>query len=121
MKYNVIGTGGSKYIEVITTDTPLRSEQDALGLISLSFEHESPYLFIHDDALSEDFFKLRTGVAGMMLQKFTNYHIKTAVITTNQLINEGRFQELMKESNKGDHFRVLDSAAEAEQWFFDSK
>jgi hypothetical protein len=84
MQLRVIEKANGRYIECISAETPLCTEQDALNLIGLCGENDTGHLIIHTEALSDDFFKLRTGVAGQMLQKFINYHVKTAVILTNE-------------------------------------
>jgi hypothetical protein len=67
-------------------------------------------------ALSEDFFKLKTGIAGNMLQKFINYRIKTAAIIPDAMVHKGKFKEMVSEANKGNHFRVFDNIEAAEIW-----
>lgn len=76
MNYKVIEKGTAKYIEVISAQSPLSSEQDAVDLIALCKENDSDLLLLHSQALSEDFFKLRTGVAGQMIQKMDHLSFK---------------------------------------------
>ena len=116
MNYKIIENGNQKYIELISAQSPLSTEQDAVDLVALSIEHNTNLLMIHNEALSEDFFKLRTGVAGGMLQKFVNYHIRTVAIIPNQLASKGRFKEMVLEANKSNNFRVVGSREDAETW-----
>jgi len=105
-----------KYIELISTTEPLNTENDALNLIALCWEHEVNTIMIHHAALSEDFFKLKTKVAGNIIQKFTNYGVKAAAIIPQDTIQKGRFKEMAMETNKGNHFRLYGSKEEAEKW-----
>ena len=116
MNYKIIQNGNQEYIELISVKRPLSTEQDAIDLVALSIENNTNLLMIHSEALSEDFFKLRTGVAGRMLQKFINYQIKTVAIIPNKLASKGRFKEMVLEANKSNHFRVLENREEAETW-----
>ena len=116
MNYKVVEKENGKYIECISAETPLCTEQDALDLVAVCGENETNLLALHAGALAEDFFRLRTGVAGQMLQKFVNYHMKVAVIITNESIVKGKFKELLAESNKGNDFRTFNTALEAENW-----
>lgn len=116
MNYKVIEKGTAKYIEVISAQSPLSSEQDAVDLIALCKENDSDLLLLHSQALSEDFFKLRTGVAGQMIQKWITYHLKTAAVIPNELVNQGRFKEMALETNKSNHFRIFETRDEAEKW-----
>ena len=116
MNYNLVENDTTKYIEIVSSDVPLRSEQDALDIISLSWEHDINMLLIHGYVLSEDFFDLKTGVAGKMLQKFINYNIKVGAIIPSQIADTGRFREMVLEANKGNAFRVFTGREEAENW-----
>ncbi|MCG7409576.1 DUF4180 domain-containing protein [Paenibacillus sp. ACRRX] len=119
MKYHVREIENKKYIELISTTEPLSTENDALDLIALCWEHEANALMIHYATISEDFFKLKTKVAGNMIQKFINYGIKAAAIIPPETIQKGRFKEMAMETNKGNHFRLYESTEEAEAWLLE--
>ncbi|MEL1135444.1 DUF4180 domain-containing protein [Desulfitobacterium sp. THU1] len=116
MNYQVISRNDKKYLEIISNTTPLRSESDALELVALCGENDTNLLMIHYAALSEDFFELKTKVAGDILQKLMNYRIKAVAIIPSEIIQKGRFRELALEMNKGQHFRMVNSKDEAEAW-----
>ncbi len=121
MQFRVIEKANGRYIECISAETPLGTEQDALDLIAICGENNTNHLIIHTEALSDDFFKLRTGVAGRMLQKFINYRVKTGVIITDEQIIRGKFKEMLAESNQGNDFRVFNSISDAENWLLNLK
>lgn len=116
MNYKIVEDGTKKYIEFISAQTPLSTEQDAVDLVALCKENDTYLLMLHSHALSEDFFKLRTGVAGKMIQKFINYYVKTAAVIPMELVNNGKFKEMVLESNKSNHFRVFETREDAESW-----
>ncbi|MDK8183359.1 DUF4180 domain-containing protein [Paenibacillus sp. UMB4589-SE434] len=60
LNYHVREIDNKKYIELISTTEPLSTENDALDLIALCWEHEANALMIHYATLSEDLFKLKT-------------------------------------------------------------
>lgn len=117
MNYQIRQIKNQKYIELISTTKSVSTENDALDLIALCWEHEANSLMIHYAALSEDFFELKTKVAGNIIQKFINYSIKVATIVPQETIQKGRFKEMTMETNKGNHFRLYESKEEAEKWF----
>ncbi|WP_018884002.1 DUF4180 domain-containing protein [Paenibacillus massiliensis] len=117
MNYQVVQNGETKYIEVISAEPPLSKEQDAVDLVALSMENDVHLMLLHSQALSEDFFKLGTGVAGGMIQKWINYQLQVAAVIPGELIHQGRFKEMAVEANKSNHFRVFETKVEAEQWF----
>jgi DNA-binding PadR family transcriptional regulator len=116
MSYKVIENGTKKYVEFISSADKLASEQDALDLVALCGENDTNLLMLHGSALSEDFFRLKTGIAGGMLQKFINYYVKTAVIIPESISNKGRFREMALEANKGNQFRIFENREAAESW-----
>ncbi|CAH8716805.1 DUF4180 domain-containing protein [Paenibacillus melissococcoides] len=116
MNYKIVENGTKKYIELISSPTPLSTEQDAVDLVALCREHAIDFLMLHGEALSEDFFNLRTGVAGRMMQKFINYGVKTAVVIPDTSVNKGRFKEMVTESNRSNQFGVFETREDAESW-----
>jgi PadR family transcriptional regulator AphA len=58
---------------------------------------------------------LKSGQAGMVLQKLVNYQIKTAAVLSRDQIR-GKFGEFVAETNRGHHFRVFFDRQEAESW-----
>jgi len=66
--------------------------------------------------LPEDFFNLRTGLAGSVLQKFSNYGLKVALVMADQQRVKGKFREFITEANRGNSFKVFSSKEEAENW-----
>jgi DNA-binding PadR family transcriptional regulator len=116
MNYQIREIENKKYIELISTTENLSTENDALDLIALCWEHDTHSLMIHYAALSEDFFRLKTKVAGNIIQKFTNYGVKAAVIIPQETIQKGRFKEMVTETNKNNHFRMYENKEEAERW-----
>lgn len=117
MNYKIVENENIKYLEVFSREIPVGTEQDALELVALCGENDTNLLMIHCEALSADFFKLRTGVAGAILQKLVNYSIKAAIIIPDQSVVSSKFKELASEANKGNQYRIFMSGMEAENWF----
>lgn len=105
-----------KYIELLSADSPLNTENDALDLIALCWEHGVNSVMIHYEALSEDFFNLKTKVAGNFIQKLINYSIRAVSIIPQDVVQNDRFKEMVLETNKGNHFRMYSNKEEAESW-----
>ncbi|MCI8513894.1 MAG: DUF4180 domain-containing protein [Lachnospiraceae bacterium] len=59
---------------------------------------------------------MKTGLAGAVLNKFQIYHIRAALIVQDASLLDGRFGEMVMESNKGNEFRVYDSMQAAVEW-----
>lgn len=117
MVYRIAENEKQKYLEVFSTETPIKNEQDALELVALCGEKDVRFLMIHHEALSEDFFRLKTGVAGAVLQKFVNYSLATAIIYPELSGLGVRVKELVSEAGKGNQYRFFDNTDEAKKWF----
>lgn len=120
MKIKRIEKEGRGYIECSSSEQVLRSERDVLDLVSACMENNTCKLLIQGEALSDAFYNLKSGVAGMALQKFINYHITTAVVIGSEDAVQGRFKELISESNLGKDFRVFRHTSEAAAWLLET-
>ncbi|MBU5483961.1 DUF4180 domain-containing protein [Clostridium sp. MSJ-11] len=115
MNYKVIKKYNKKYIECISLEKQISSEQDILDIISICMENDVNIIIFYDNAFSESFFNLRTGLAGIMLQKFINYNIKLGIVLDEEKV-KGRFKEMIIEANNGNQFRTFKSIEDAEIW-----
>ncbi len=116
MNYQLIENTYHPYIECLPGEGRLDSEQEALNLLAACIENNTNRLMFHAENLTGDFYRLRTGLAGDILQKFSNYHIRAAAVLTPELANQGRFREMVLEANKGSQFRVFYDREAAERW-----
>lgn len=115
MKYRLMEKEGIKYME-ISEGTVIKTEQDAMDLIAACFENDVYALMLFDHNLSEEFYKLATGLAGQVFQKLINYRTKAALVIPLEKRIIGRFKELADELNKGNDIRVFCTSSEAEDW-----
>lgn len=118
MEYKIIEKDNQKYILLEPVGEPVQTEQDALWLFTICLENQISHLLIHGERLSDDFLRLRTGIAGIALQKFSTYGIKAAAILDEER-TKGKFKEFLMESNKGNIFRSFPTFKEAEHWLLD--
>jgi PadR family transcriptional regulator AphA len=116
MNYRVVEQGRKKYIECVPSVKCIENERDALELVVICGENETNRLMLHAENLTEDFYQLRTGVAGEILQKFATYFVKVAAVLSPELVNQGRFRDMVLEANRGRHFHVFYEHEKAEQW-----
>ena len=68
------------------------------------------------DCFIEDFFRLSSGIAGEVIQKFVNYGIRAAVFGDFSQYTSKPLRDFIYESNKGCHFGFLDSENDAVEW-----
>ncbi|HAA09990.1 MAG: DUF4180 domain-containing protein [bacterium] len=68
MKYQILESHGKRYLYFASSDSLIQREQDANDIISLCAEHNTNAVVLDGNILSDDFIKLRTGLAGAVLQ-----------------------------------------------------
>ena len=73
-------------------------------------------LILTESDLAQEFFDLRSGLAGELFQKFINYKVRVAIILPNTEAYGERFAELAYEHESHNLIRFVHSAAEAKAW-----
>ncbi|MRR19208.1 DUF4180 domain-containing protein [bacterium] len=91
----------------------ISSAEEMLDLIGEVSYAGCSRLIIHSGSLSEDFFDLRTGVAGEMLQKFSNYRMRLAVVGDFSHLAGRSWRDFIRESNRGKTVCFLNTVDEA--------
>jgi len=101
-------TGNGSVVELSASEVLIQSEQDALDIIAnIGYLYDSNKIIIHKESLSEAFFDLKTGLAGDILQKFSNYRMQLVVVGDFSQYTSMRLKEFLLESNKGSQVNFL--------------
>jgi hypothetical protein len=77
---------------------------------------EAGGLLLDGTQLDERFFDLRTGLAGELFQKFTNYRVRLAIVIIDARAYGGRFSELVREHAGHATVRFFPDEQLARQW-----
>lgn len=76
--------------------------QSALDFIAtISYETGCNSIIINKSAICEEFFQLKTKLAGEILQKFINYRTKIAIVGDFSTYSSKSLRDFIYESNKG--------------------
>jgi len=83
----------------------LDMEADALALISKALEQKADWLVVPVEDISQEFFRLRTGLAGAVCQKFVTYRVGLAILgdVSFHSSHSNPFRGFIDESNDGKH------------------
>ena len=92
----------------------IQTASDISAALSASVERGG--LVLDEKDLSADFFDLKTGLAGQVLQKFVNYRTKLAVIVRDPAGYGARFSELAYEHRTHPTVRFFTAEQSARQW-----
>ncbi len=98
-------------IAVISSDELLITDvQSALDLVAtVSFENGCRRIVLNKSNICEEFFQLSTKLAGEILQKLINYHVKIAIVGDFSAYTSKSLKDFIYESNQGkDVFFVSD-------------
>lgn len=92
----------------------ITSASSALDLaMTARYETGADRIAMEKSAIAEDFFVLSTGMAGEILQKFINYHIKAAIWGDYSRYTSKPLRDFIYESNHGRDFFFVETREEA--------
>lgn len=102
-------------IAVVSSDEMVIVDmQSALDLaMTVRYETGAERIVIDKDVICRDFFILSTGLAGEILQKFMNYHVKAAVYGDYSHYTSKPLKDFIYESNHGKDFFFVSTKEEA--------
>jgi hypothetical protein len=87
--------------------------QEAVDLLGEAGSENCSRIILYERNFHEDFFKLATGLAGDILQKFSNYRSKLAIIGDFSKYQSKSLQDFIRESNKGNAVFFVDNMESA--------
>jgi len=68
-------------VEIVSDEVVINTEQDALDLMAnIGYLYDSRKIIVYRENLCGDFFVLSSGIAGSIMQKFSNYRVQAAII-----------------------------------------
>ena len=100
---------GRSIAEVLTDTKTIDNTEDLLDLMADAGYNGCSGLIIHKSTLCPDFFDLKTGFAGEILQKFSNYRMKLAIIGDFSEVKSKSLRDFIRESNKRGTINFVDS------------
>jgi len=105
---------GVRVLECIADGTKLQTYNDAVDLIGKTFENRATLIVIPVECLNDEFFQLRTRIAGELIQKFVQYGRRLAIVgdISRHLAESSALRALVNESNRGKDVWFLASLAE---------
>lgn len=91
----------------------ISSPEDMLDIMAEAGYNNATALIIHRESLPEGFFDLKTKIAGEMLQKFSNYRMKLAIVGDFTNIQSKSLRDFIRESNRTGIIYFAESPEEA--------
>jgi hypothetical protein len=113
MKIEIKQVNGINLAEIVSDNILIKETQDALDLMADSGYHGSSKIIIHEKNITPDFFDLKTGIAGEILQKFSTYNIQLAIIGDYSKFSSKSLKDFIFESNKYGRINFVNTTEEA--------
>ena len=94
---------GVRIFKVPAQGPELRTDKDAVNLMSDASEHGATLIAIPVERLGDDFFDLRTRIAGEIVQKFVLYSRRVAIVgdISSKSAESKSLAAWVAESNRG--------------------
>ncbi len=102
MDYEIhhINDNDSEIAEIISDNTLIHTASDGLDLLGTLYFQGFDKIILHEHNICPEFFDLKTGIAGEILQKFSNYRMRLAVVGDFSSYTGKSLSDFMFESNK---------------------
>lgn len=91
----------------------IANAQDALEIIANCNYQGAENIIVQEQHLDKAFFDLKTGIAGDVLQKFSNYRSKLAIVGDFAQYESKSLRDFIYESNKAGRINFVGTEQEA--------
>ncbi len=109
-----IQTVNGKEIALINAEgVVISNAQDALEIIANCNYQGAENIIVQEQHLDKTFFDLKTGLAGDILQKFSNYRSKLAIVGDFSQYESKSLRDFIYESNKAGRINFVATMQEA--------
>jgi hypothetical protein len=102
MEKKTIQSNGIMIAVIHSDEIIIADVQSALDFImTIQYCDDCHRIAINKEAIAQDFFRLSSGIAGEILQKFSNYRKKLAIIGDFSIYTSKPLKDFIYESNRG--------------------
>lgn len=115
MKINLLEIKGKFIAEIISDKIEISNVQDALDLMTNCDYQGARNIVINKKNITPDFFDLKTGIAGEILQKFSDYDVKLAIVGDFSEYSSTSLRDFIYESNNSGRISFVNSVDEAKE------
>lgn len=103
----------AKIAEVISDGIIINSAQDGLDLLGNIYYQDFDKVIIYEKNITPEFFDLKTKIAGDILQKFSNYRVRLAIVGDFSKYESKSIKDFIFGSNQTKHIHFVENIAEA--------
>jgi len=106
--------------EITSDKVILKTPEDGLTLLGDLYYQGYDKIILHEKNITPQFFDLKTGIAGEILQKFAQYRIPLAIVGDFSKYTSNSLRDFIFESNKGKFISFVSTREEAIKILADS-
>lgn len=113
MRIEIHKLEGIRIAEVIAEEMLIRNIQDGLQLLVDLYYQDFGKIVIYQKNITPDFFDLKNGLAGEILQKFSNYWVQLVIVGDFSSYTGKSIRDFIYESNKNQQVNFVGDLEEA--------
>lgn len=117
MEIKYIPSRQGQIAEITGENVFIQNQDDALNLMMNCLYGGADKLILHQTNIIPDFFNLRTKLAGDILQKFSTYQVRLAIVGDFSIYNSKSLHDFIRESNRTKHINFVNTREEALELF----
>ncbi len=113
MEIKISEKDGLRFAEIKSEEIILSNLDDALDLIADCGYNGADAMMVSSENIAPGFFDLSTRIAGEILQKYTQYNMRLAIIGDFSNVESKSLRDFIRESNKQGRILFVNSPEEA--------
>lgn len=107
----------TRIAEIVSDNMVIANAEDGLDLLGNLYYQDIDKIILHQKNITAAFFDLKTGIAGEILQKFSNYRVRLAIVGDFSNYQSNSLHKFIVESNKHGQVNFVVSVAAAIERF----
>ncbi|EDM38935.1 hypothetical protein PBAL39_22720 [Pedobacter sp. BAL39] len=109
MTTNIHQIENTRIAEVTSDHVLISSAEEGLQLLVDLYYQDFDKIVLYEQQISPEFFNLKSGMAGELLQKFSNFRVKLAIVGDFEKYSGKSMGDFIYESNQGRMVNFLPS------------
>ncbi|WP_447637798.1 DUF4180 domain-containing protein [Flavobacterium microcysteis] len=117
MKIETHTLNDTNIAEITSDNEIIKTTDDGLDLLGNLYYQGFDKIIVYEKNITSDFFDLKTGIAGEILQKFSTYRVRLAIVGNFSKYQSKSLKDFIFESNKVGQIYFLPSLSDALERF----
>lgn len=113
MKIEITNKNETSIAKIKSNNIEIKNAQDALDIFANCMYQGASKIIIYEKNIIADLFDLKTGIAGEVFQKCSNYKVQLAIVGDYSKFTSKSLRDFILESNKHGQINFVSSLEEA--------